>query len=445
MQDARDFNPPPQPGLGEQAARTGVLVFLLLAIVTLAFGLGFWVQELLDDDKGSTTTIQGNTRGNGNAEDPIGTSILNEIYSILSTQYVDRDELDPNLLRDAAIAGALTALNDRETSYISAEDLKRGALELGSTYQGIGASVSDASGEVKIIAPFRDSPAEKAGIRSGDAILEVDGEKTDGWTDQLAVERIRGPKGTDVKLKVRHTDGTITDITVTRGEIDIESVFIEPNLEPIPGESGETLVDRDGAPVTDLCYLNISQFHDRTLAELRNKASGFEKSGCKGLIVDVRSNGGGLLNATVDVADEFLNSGIILSEVGSNGTKKTTNAKSGGILTKLPIVLIQDAGSASGSEVLAAALHDNGRAQIIGTRSFGKGTVNQLVQLKECGDPKGCGALYISVGRWYTPKDQQIEGLGITPDLEVPMTADDYIAEGDIQLFKAIDILRGKP
>lgn len=442
MQDVRDLNSPPQPSFGEQAARTGVLAFLLLAIVTLAFGLGWGVQELLDDD--GTTTVQTPGLGSG-AEDPIGSAILNEIYSILSTQYVDKDDLDAGLLRDAAIAGAITALNDRETQYIPAADLSRGALDLGSTYQGIGASVSDASGEVRIIAPFRESPAEQAGIRAGDAILEVDGEQTDGWSDQLAVERIRGPKGTEVTLKVRHTDGTIEELTIVRGEIDIESVFVEPNLEPIPGESGPVLVDRTGAAVTDLCYVNISQFHDRTVNELREKAGNFEASGCQGLIVDVRSNGGGLLSATVNVADEFLDDGIILTEEGSDKERQSTTARRGGILTGLPIVLIQDAGSASGAEVLAAALRDNGRAQIVGTRSFGKGTVNQLIQLQDCGDPNGCGALYVSIGRWYTPNGELIEGLGITPDLEVPMTYDDYVANGDMQLFAAIDLLRGNP
>lgn len=442
MQDAGELKTPPQPSFGEQAARTGVLVFLLLAIVTLAFGLGWAVQDLRDD--GSSTTVRNNPANTNVDADPIGSAILNEIYRVLSTQYVDKDELDPDLLRDAAISGAITALNDRETSYISADDLKRGALDLGSTYQGIGASVSDASGEVRIIAPFRDSPAEQAGIQAGDAVLEVDGEKTDGWSSQLAVERIRGPKGTEVKLKVRHPDGSIQDISVVRGEIDIESVFTEPNLEVIPGESGEKLVDRSGAEVTDLCYLNISQFHDRTVAELRDKAGSYESSGCKGLILDLRANGGGLLSATVDVADEFLDNGTILSEVGSDGNKDVTNARRGGLLTHVPVVIIQDAGSASGAEVLAAALRDNGRAKIIGTRSFGKGTVNQLIQLKDCGDPNGCGALYMSVGRWYTPKGDQIEGLGISPDVEVPMTQDDYIGQGDVQLFKAIEMLRGQ-
>jgi carboxyl-terminal processing protease len=199
-------------------------------------------------------------------------------------------------------------------------------------------------------------------------------------------------------------------------------VFTEPSVEPIPGESGNKIVDRQGNPVTDLCYLNISQFHDRTLSELRTKAGKMESSGCTGLILDVRSNGGGLLSATVDVADEFLDKGVILSEAGASGDKKVTNATPGGILTDLPIVILQDAGSASGAEVLAAALHDNGRARIIGTRSFGKGTVNQLVQLDNCGDPKD--AAPSSPSGAGTRRTVSRSRPGITPDVEVPMTDD---------------------
>ena len=119
-------------------------------------------------------------------------------------------------------------------------------------------------------------------------------------------------------------------------------------------------------------------------------------------------------------------------------------AKPGGSATKIKIVILQDGGSASGAEVLAAALRDNGRAQIVGVRSFGKGTVNQLQPLKNCGDPDGCGALYLSVGRWLTPNGDQIEGLGVKPDIELPMTYDEYVDQSDIQMFKAIDLLHGK-
>lgn len=423
----------------ERTARYAVLVFLALASLTLAFGLGYGVHELTSD---SSSTSPSSAPAGSTSAGP--SAVVNEIIDVLKQQYVDRKALDSGALSQASIDGVIASLNDRETHYLTPADLKAGALDLNSTYQGIGASVSDRSGSIQIVAPFRDSPAEQAGIRAGDVILEVNGEKTDGWSDQFAVEKIRGPKGTTVTLQVRHSDGNVQTVTVTRGDIQIESVFTEPHLEVIAGESGTKLVDRDGKEATDVAYVNIAQFHERTDAELRQKAKDVEAKGYRGLILDLRANPGGLLSATVDVADEFLTKGTVITEVDADGKKSSTAARSGGILTTIPIVVLMDSGSASGAEVLAAALRDNGRATIVGTRSFGKGTVNRLVQLKSCGDPAGCGALYLAIGRWLTPNGDQIEGLGIKPDVELPMTSEQYVDSGDIQIFKAIDILRGK-
>lgn len=431
----------PQPSVGERSARWAVLVFLMLAIVTLAFGLGYLVKDL--DGGTAKSTALGATNGTSAKGDLVGGAILDEIVEILQSQYVDKTTLDAQALRKAAIGGLITSLNDVHTEYLTPADIKAGALNLDSSYDGIGATVTDTSGPVQIVAPFRDSPAELAGIRAGDTIIKVDGERIDGWTKEQAVERIRGAKGTKVVLEVKHTDGKVETLTITRGEIPLESVFSEPNLDLIPGESGKKFVDRTGAVVTDIAYLNISQFHDRTVSELKTKLKDVEGK-YKGLVLDLRGNPGGLLSATVEVADEFLNSGVVLSELDANGKTRSWSAKSGGLATKIPIVILMDKGSASGSEVLAGALRDNGRATIVGTRSFGKGTVNQLQPLKKCGDPAGCGALYLAVGRWLSPNGEQIEGVGIKPDLELPMTRDEYIDRGDIQVFKAIDILHGK-
>lgn len=433
----------PQLSSAERAARWAVFTFLGLATLVLAFGLGFAVKDLTTDSPAAAgagpSARPTTTAGAGGS---VGAAVIDEIVEILRSQYVDRKVLDDNALKEAAISGIIASLNDRETSYISPNDLQRGGLQNQSTYEGIGASVSDRNGVVTIVAPFRDSPAEAAGIRPGDEILEVDGERADGWTSAQAVERIRGPRGTTVTLTVRHTDGTIETIEIVRGDIKIESVFREPNLEVIPGESGKILVDRTGAPATDICYLAVSQFHDRTLDELREKGGDIEGSGCIGLILDLRSNPGGGLQSTKDVADEFLESGAILIEVDADGRERVSEARRGGILTQIPIVVLQDGGSASGAEVLAAAIRDNGRGVIIGAQSFGKGTVNRLVPLTSCGQPN-CGAVYLAIGRWLTPKGELIEGLGIDPDIFLPMTADEYIENGDIQVFEAIDYLRG--
>ncbi len=431
------------PGTGEHVARVMVIVFLALATLMLAFALGFGVRELTDDSGGSASPAGASGGPNGVAAP--NAAFIDEIVQLLESQYVDRKLLNTDDLLDAAVNGVITSLNDRETHYIPPEDLKGGALALDSSYQGIGASVSDSAGEIRIVAPFRDSPAEQAGIRSGDAILEVDGEPTDGWTDSMAVERIRGPKGSTVTLTVRHTDGKVETLDIVRGEIAIDSVFREPNLEIIPGESDKTIVDRTGAVASDVCYLAISQFHDKTHQELLDRASDIEKSGCTGLILDLRSNPGGGLQATIDVTDEFLDGGTIIIEQDANSNRQVTSAKKGGILTKIKMVTLVDAGSASGAEVLAAALHDNGRSTIMGAQTFGKGTVNRLFPLQSCDNPDDCGAVYMSVGRWLTPNGDLIEGLGIVPDVAVEMTAEQYVDEGDVQIFAAIDFLRQKP
>ncbi len=430
------------PGGPERLARLAVPIFLMLSMVTLAFGLGFLVHDLTTDSGSSPGSITAPVTDDGHVdEDSVGAAILNEIYQILSSQHVDRDDLSEEGFFRSAIEGIIDSLNDPHTDYLSPEEVEAGALDLSSSYEGIGASVSDASGEVTIVAPFRDSPAEDAGVRAGDVIREVDGEPTDGWTDQQAVQEIRGPAGTEVTLTLERTDGTIEEVTVVRGDILIQSIFTDPPLELIPGESGDAVVDRDGNAVDDVAYLNIAQFHDQTLEELHEALDGVEDGDYVGLILDVRSNPGGLLSSTVDVVNEFLEEGEILSEV-SGENERTWTAESGGMATNIPIVVLQDEGSASGAEVLAAALRDNDRATVIGTQSFGKGTVNQVRHLENCGDPEGCGALYLSVGRWLTPGGKQIEGTGVGPDIEVPMEEQDYLEQGDIQVFEAIDFLR---
>jgi carboxyl-terminal processing protease len=435
-------------GPGERLARGAVIGFLVLAVATLIFGLGMFVQDWTSDD---VVVQSGAPALAARADDgSISAQILDEIYTILIDDYVDKEILDPDTLLQAAIDGVIASLGDQHTAYLTQSEIAAGALDLSSSYEGIGATVSDTTGVVQIGVPYRDSPADKAGIRAGDIILEVDGVSVDGWSVNQAVQVIRGPKGTTVLIKVRHTDigngasgPEVETLEVLRGEIDIASVFTAPRLEVIPGESGDLLVDRDGNEATDIAYINIDQFHDNTLEELQVVLEEIAAGDFVGLIIDVRLNPGGLLEATVDVTNEFLDGGTILVETDSDGAERVLSASSGGLATEIPIVILMDGFSASGAEVLAAALKDNGRATLVGTRTFGKGTVNQLRPLTGCDDPAGCGALYVSVGRWLRPAGDPIEGLGVKPDIELELTNDIYETEGDIQVFAAIDVLRG--
>lgn len=454
--------PPASPSGGSSTVRGFAVALLAVAGLLLMFGLGYGVNDLLTDDEPQAaapaasvaepeaSATQEPEQAGERSELAVGVSILEEIFEVLQDEFVDKEILDERALRDAAIRGAIDSLNDPYTEYLSPSDLALGIGGVESTYEGIGATVSDRTGAIQIVTPFRGSPAEAAGIRAGDIILAVDGESTEGWTDQQAVQRIRGPRGTDVVLTVQHTDlvtggegPEIEDITITRGQILIQSVFTEPRLEVIPGETGPDLVDRDGNLVEDILYVNIAQFHTETPGELRAALAGVEDGQYIGLILDVRSNPGGLLRQTIEATDEFLNEGAILSEIDADGNLRTFGAQEGGVATSIPIVILQDEASASGSEVLAAALVDHGRAVVVGTRSFGKGTVNQLHPLNKCGVPEGCGALYVTIGRWLRPNGEVIEGLGISPDFELDLLGDDYIDFGDLQVFAAIDILRG--
>ncbi len=471
----------PAPSGGSRLFRGLAFALLTLAALLLVFGLGYGVSELASEDDAAVApaTAQmpapapaaspaperdgdgadGGDDGGGEPAEPAPSSerselagggvILEEIYDILERTFVDKELLDERSMRDAAIRGALDSLNDPYTEYISPADLQLGdGFE--ATYQGIGATVSDQTGVIQIGTPFRGSPAEAAGIRSGDIILAVDGESTEGWSVTQAVQRIRGPRGTEVVLTVRHTDlaeGSATpeveDIRVVRDEIRIESVYTIPLFEVFPGESGAELVDRDGEPVTDIAYVHVSQIHAQTPDELRTKLADVESGGYRGLIVDVRRNPGGLLRQTVELTDEFLDDGAILTEIDADGEATTYAARPGGVATSIPLVVLQDESSASGSEVISAALADNGRALVVGVRSFGKGSVNQLHELTRCGDPAGCGAIYVTIGRWLRPSGDVIEGLGIDPDYEIPLSGDDYLEYGDLQLLAAIDLLRG--
>jgi len=353
-------------------------------------------------------------------------SILNEVYDIIREDFVAPDSVDPELLREGAIDGTLAALDDPHTMYIDPETYSLGVDIITGRFEGIGARVEQdsVSGEIVIVAPFRDSPADKAGIRAGDVILAVDGESTAGWTVSQGVRRIRGPEGSQVTLRVRHESGETEDITVTRAVVTVPTVFTRE------------LEDAEGNAVQDIAYVELQQMSEETVGALRDVVRDIEEKGYRGLVIDLRRNPGGGLEATVKIADLFLESGIILIQVDKEGNETVERAQGGDEGEGIPLVVLVGKGSASGAEVLAAALRDNGRAVLIGTTTFGKGSVNHLRQLSDG------GAIYITIARWLTPNREQIEGIGLSPDIEVEPTEEDIELDRDVQLFAAIDHLR---
>ena len=401
------------------AVLTTMVAFLLVAV-------GFLARVMVEPE---AETIQVAAPAETLVQTTIDYQLIGEILAILEQDFVEPDRVDYEYLFEGAIQGVFDALGDPHSTYIDPDTWAISRDDFSGTFQGIGATVAKPGDFVVIVRPLPGTPAEEAGILAGDIILEVDGEDAEGWSRDKAVLRIRGLSGTTVELLVRHTDGTEELIAIVRSEIFVASVVTTP--------PGGLLLDAEGNEATDIGYLAIRSFTQLTPGEVSDVIKAAIDRGVRGLIIDVRSNPGGLLIETTEVADMFLDEGIILIQVNRSGREDRIEARHGQI-TDLPVVILQDEFSASGSELFAAALQENGRAKVVGTRSFGKGTVNQARELSNG------GAIYVSIARWLTPARNQIEGLGVTPDIEIVLTADDIEQGRDIAVFRAIDLLRGE-
>jgi carboxyl-terminal processing protease len=408
----------------DKAVRWSIVGLMVVLIVGLSFSLGY-VLRMLFEDSGPTTATARLTTTVGSDEPEF--AVLGEIYRALRDNYVDPAAIDGELLRTGAINGLINAVGDTHQVYLTKEARRFGDTDLNGQFEGIGATVDQKGGEIVIARPFDGSPAQKAGIRPGDAILEVDGESTKGWTTHEAVGRIRGERGSEVRLKVRHTDGTIEDLVVIRDQILLPSVRVD-----VPQ-------DRQGNDVPDIGYIRIEQFTRRTPDELRDALRDVQAKGQRGLILDLRNNPGGLVTACDAVASQFLpRNRTIFIEQRRNGAEQQHMTQGGGLATEIPMTVLVNHNSASCSEIIAGSLRDNDRAALIGETTLGKGTVNTFVDLKDDG-----GAVYVTIGRFLTPKRDIIEGRGIRPTIEA-QAADNESTQDYYNnvMHRAVDFLR---
>ena len=338
-----------------------------------------------------------------------------EAWQLLEAEHVNRAELDAGHISEGAIRGMLQALDDPYASFLNAQQFGVQSQDYRGFFEGIGAQVAMREGQLTIIAPMPDTPAQRAGILPGDVILEIDGEPTTNVTLLEAVSKIRGEKGTTVELLVMHLDATQpVTILVKRGVIPLTSVDFE-------------MLD-DG-----IGHIRIYNFADNTNDEVQAALDQFENARGTGLVIDLRNNPGGLLRSVVDVASQFLDDGLVLYEINAQGERNDWPVNGSGKAPNVPTVVLINQFSASASEVLAGALVDHRRATVIGVTSFGKGSVNTLRPLSD-----GSG-IYFSIARWYTPNGTLIEGKGITPDEVVELPVD---ALEDVQLARAIQFLQ---
>jgi carboxyl-terminal processing protease len=331
-----------------------------------------------------------------------------EAWNAVHELYVDQPLDDVTLMR-GAIRGMMDAV-----VYETATS------ELDGAYEGIGAYVDTEGDYLTIVSPIEGSPAEAAGLRAGDQIVAIDGEDMTGSTPEEARQKVLGPAGTQVTLTVvREGETEPLEFTITRAKIIINSV------------TGKML---EGS----IAYIDINSFGTKTTGELTAVLDELLPQNPRGIIVDLRNNPGGYLDTSVEVASQFIDQGVILYEQYGNGNRDVFNSHGNGRATDLPIVVLVNEGSASASEILAGALQDYGRAELVGVQSYGKGSVQQWIPLSHDN-----GAARVTIARWLTPDERLIEDIGLTPDYIVELTEEDLANDLDPQLDKAIEVLLG--
>ncbi len=345
-----------------------------------------------------------------------------ESWDIIHENYVDQPVDDQALMR-GAIRGMVESLGDQHSSYMDPEQYEQANISLGESYDGIGAFVDTEAEYLTILSPIPGTPAEKAGLRPGDEIIAVDGEDMTGIDGRLVLQRVKGKAGTPVVLTIRRQGGEgndpqIFDVEIVRARITIPSV------------SGKMLED-------NIAYIQILQFASNTRDELRKTLKELLGQKPAGMILDLRNNGGGYLETAVQVASEFIDDGVVLIEQYGDGKRETYKTLGNGLATDIPLVVLVNEGSASASEIVAGAIQDYGRGKLVGTTTYGKGSVQRWIPLS--GEN---GAVRITIARWLTPKERQINEVGLKPDVEVALTEEDLQAGRDPQLEKAIEVLR---
>jgi carboxyl-terminal processing protease len=320
-----------------------------------------------------------------------------------------------------AIRGSLASLNDPYTVFVEPQSHQREKEDLRGSFGGIGVTMSRTAEGDLVLSPLPDSPALKAGIQDGDVMLEVDGQPitpTMSFDDIAAI--VRGQVGTQVKVTVRRAgQSEPLTFTITRQVIDTPSVRARI---------------LEGSP--QIGYIAIDRFTERTGSEVQNAIKDLKQKGATQIILDLRDNGGGLLDSAVDVASQFVGEGVVLYEKQKGGDERTFQVKPGGQATDLPTVVLVNHATASASEIVAGALRDHQRAVLIGEQTYGKGSVQHIYDLSDG------SSLHVTAAEWFTPFHHQLTGNGLKPDIVAPRSSDDAAAGRDPQLERAVTFLR---
>ena len=406
-----------------------------LAIAIILFGSGFKLGEL--HSSASTSPGKYLDLVNINTDDAKKAKFDFELYwqtvEMLNKKYVDKKLLDPQKMFYGALKGMVASVGDPYTYFLTPDDNKTMKSELGGRFEGIGASLGLKNSRIIVIAPIKNSPAEKAGVRAGDYIQKINGQNAKDWSLPQAVSKIRGKKGTKVALTLlRPSSGEELTVSIVRDEIKVESV-----------EFSNATLNSCKSSCKKVAVIKITQFGentnegwgravDKVVEQWKNKT-------ISGLVIDLRDNPGGFLDSAVYLSSEFLPIGkVVVKQESTVNPNKTYTVEREGRLIDIPVTILINQGSASASEIFSGALRDHKRAELIGVKSFGKGSVQEALDLK------GGAGIHVTIAKWILPNGDWIHGKGITPKYMIenkPIAGDTLTREHDLQLDKAIEVV----
>lgn len=409
----------------KNTGRNVLLIFVAILLLAGSFSGGVLVGWLIPGRTSSEIPALSSTQQPQTAATQTATSAATETlfapfweaWTLVHQQFIDQPVNDTTLMQ-GAIRGMLDSLGDKHTGYMTPEEYTQANMPLSGSYEGIGAYVDSSGKLLTIVSPMPGSPAEKAGLKAGDEITAVDGKSVVGVDPSVVLRSVLGPANTTVVLTIHRPNPDSTmDVSIVRQKISLPSVESK-------------MLD------SNIAYVAIYTFGDTTSADLKTALTDLLAKNPKGLILDLRNNGGGYLTTAIEVVSQFIDSGVVMYEDQGNGQRQTYNAISGGIATKIPLVVLVNEGTASASEITAGAIQDYGRGKLVGVTTYGKGSVQNWIPLEN-----NQGAVRITIARWLTPKERQINGVGLTPDVVVQMTDADIKAGKDPQMEKAVEIL----
>lgn len=391
--------------------KTLQIVFFVVSIL-FAFSIGFVSGNIFDLTLQSSIT---KSQQHGINENQLKS--LNQVWEVIHNQFITQP-IDDGALIQGAIRGMMESLGDPYSAYMSPEEFRSQNAPIKGDYSGIGALV-DISGKFLIImSPMPDSPAEMAGLRSGDKVIAIDGEDMTKIKPSDVLERIYGPVGTKIKISIqREGIAEVLQFEMKRAVIQIPSV----ESEMLDGKIG---------------VIRLYAFGTNSTKEFTNALKSLLDQEVEGVIIDLRNNSGGLVNTAIEITSLFIPDGIVMIEEWGDGSRKEYQASGNPVNSEVPLVVLVNEGTASASEITAGALQDLKRAKLVGTPTFGKGFIQNWIPLRNSN-----GGLRITIARWLTPKGRQIQELGLTPDFLVPFTLEDFQNNLDPQLNQAVAVL----